>query len=397
MKRKDLDRHCGDDESALYKLPVEILLEILRHLGECNDVDREKQLIAQLRMRCCSQLLHQTIEQGLVATVTSYVTTETTPDWLLCSLTALTSLRSAQIHTNHLSNRVVWNMTRLRVLSLTGHRHSVTDTALMRLTALEMLNLAHNDTTRETALLPLTRLWWLNLETCRYIAGHTLSQLSSLRELSLAMNHSVTRDVRLPQQLTALDLSHNTLLDDDVLTRLPALQKLVLVKTRYITDWGLSHLTALTSLSLNNQQNVSDCSVSRLTTLQELSLTNNRLITDVSLQKLTALQTLVLHSNQAALFSSAFVLPTLQKVSVVSCYTQNYPTYACLQLQTALTELEVGANHQMMLDATFFAPLKQLRRLTYVERDCQISRILVNLPPRCIVNDHALHYYEMPW
>jgi hypothetical protein len=358
-------------------------------------VDQEKQLIAQLRMRCCSQLLRQTIEQGLVTTITSYVTTETTPDWLLCSLTALTSLRPAQIHTNYLNNGAVWNMTRLRVLSLTGHCHSVSDVALARLTALETLNLAHNNTTSDAALLPLTRLRWLNLEACRYITDHALSQLSSLRELSLALNHSVTRDVHLSHQLTALDLSHNDQLDDDVLTRLPALQKLVLVATRHITDWGLSHLTALTSLSLNNQKNVSDCSVSLLTTLQELSLTNNRLITDVSLQKLTALQTLVLHSNQALLFSSAFVLPALQKVSVVSCYAQNYPPYACLQLQTALTELEVGANHQMMLDATFFAPLKQLRRLTYVESDCQMSRILFSLPPRCIVNGHALHYHEM--
>jgi hypothetical protein len=377
----------------LETLPVEILVnEVLQQ--HCQLSDETETLIWQLRLRLCNKALCAIINQTIVKQTLHYMVTEKTPHWLLLQLTSLTSLNTRVCYSGVLDDAAVRRMPALKALSLGGCENQVTDQGLSLLTALEKLNLWCNYAITDRGLLPLaSHLRWLNLTQNTRISETALEQMTALQELWLFSNISISAQVRLPQSLTALDLSSDRL-NDQTLLPLRNLHRLSLLNTRHVTDSGLSQLTALTALSLNNQSTITDRSVCQLTQLCKLQLTANQNITDVSLLRLTALRTLSLHSNQAQLFTTAFVMPALRKVSIIACRAEYYPTYPLLCQQTQLTQLELGMNRSLLLHADFFRPLVQLQKMIYITSDCAIARLVSALPAQCIVNDQPLSYYK---
>ncbi len=237
----------------------------------------------------------------------------------------------------------------------------VTEENLKEITILECGIAGVKDTKGIEKLEGLTKLSLYNNQ----LTSIDLSHNTALESLYLENN-----------QLTSIDLSHNTALGllalyNNQLTGID-LSKNTALKTLYLEDnqltsIDLSHNTALVSLSLSNNK-LTSIDLSKNTELKWLILYNNQL-TSIDLSHNTALTKLYLYSNQL----TSIDLGKNTKLDVLWLH-DNKLTSIDLSKNTELTDLSLSNNQLTSIDLSKNIELEEL----YLYNNSFLKEVKIN-------------------
>lgn len=284
---------------------------------------------------------------------------------------------------------------------------------LVHLQSLKELRLKRNPSVTDADLVFLTQLRSLDLSFNTLITNDAVSRLTSLFSLILDANHCIG-DAALPPlaQLITLNLAGNELITGEGLRALSDLGSLVLDDNDRITDSDVSLLTTLVVLSLRGNQVITDAGLRTLTSIKNLCLDDTPQVTGESLDHMQ-LCALVLDVDSSAIEPESLALQTdlgflsltnnyiiegdslnaLSKLTTLVLYDDFCITDAALQSMTNLTRLSLHGESR--LTAAGLTTLTRLTHLNLFKDDENIMPIdLTRLSSltSIMLYDHTLYY-----
>lgn len=195
-----------------------------------------------------------------------------------------------------------------------------------------------------TTLLGLTRLQILYAHKCMNVCAGILSQLTTLRSLTVDCHKFTLQSVGTLTSLTRLRIRKNPQETLSLLSKLTNLTSLVppygrkedcipiFPKLQYLYLWGdincvrndqLSQMTTLTYLDLDRNTAIQDSSLRCLTMLTHLDLSRNYVITNESISCLTNLTNLIVGVETQITVECLSQLPKLDLVTL-NCPNDRY-------------------------------------------------------------------------